>query len=92
MMMALPTDDDLETTGAADAGEYLLSLHAAAPSEYHRFVESRKGSWQHEPKQKIWRCFEHMMMLIVRTIESNTSRVSFGAADQQITDEEAMWG
>lgn len=32
--VALPTDADLEATGAADAGEFLLSLEATSPNVY----------------------------------------------------------
>ena len=59
MLIALPTNDDLQETGAVDAGQFLISLYAASPTQYARFVEERGGRWDREPRQKIWKCFDH---------------------------------
>ncbi|KAL1515733.1 hypothetical protein AB1Y20_002349 [Prymnesium parvum] len=88
-ILALPTDMEIEHSEAADAGEFLLSLRANSETEYMRFVQKTKGSFFQEPRQKIWRCFDHMMMLLVRTIEGNTSRQKYGEADNVVTEKEA---
>jgi hypothetical protein len=39
-MIALPTDEDIAETGLSDAGEYMITLQAAAPAEYEVFLQA----------------------------------------------------
>ena len=41
-MVALPTDEEIEEAGAADAGDFLIAMQAHSPTEYAQFVASRK--------------------------------------------------
>lgn len=143
--VALPTDDDLAETGAADAGEYLLALQDRSPIAYRRFLESHRprhtdpdGKSTGEPNslsgpsqlawpilgrpthattarlslardlhvsgtpscpgedyekhqlQPIWRCVEHLIKLLVRTVEFNTQiNRPISATDGGVDDDEA---
>ena len=70
-MVSLPTDEEIRTAGAADAGEFLISLEAADSAAYRHFVDTHRQDWRHEPKQMIWRCVSHLLSYIVRTVETN---------------------
>ena len=86
-IMALPTDDELMHSGAADAGEYLLALRDAGSWHLDTFITSRKVGWQREPRQKVHRCVGHLMAYLVRTIEANSGRVQ-NINDLSLTEEE----
>ena len=73
-MVALPTDEEVRAAGAADAGEFLISLEAAGSAAFRQFVEMHRQDWKHEPKQSIWRCVSHLLSYIVRTVEANQVR------------------
>ena len=56
-----------------------------APLALEDFVTRRRRQWWQPPPQRIWRCVDHTLSLIVRRIERNTSRALFGAADLACT-------
>jgi hypothetical protein len=98
IMSAMPTDMDLSEAGATDAGEFLLAMQANAPKAYRSFLETHRPQFQ-DPDgsdyethalQPVWRCVDHMLKLIVRTIEHATSaRNDASAADGIVQSEEA---
>lgn len=77
-MKALPTDKEIAEAGYLDAGEFLLRLRDT-PSEEKRFTMERGVSLDvafhmhtqgsPAPRQPIHRCFTHLVMLMIRTIE-----------------------
>jgi len=81
LQMALPTDEDLKETGAEDAGIYLLALQQKAPRAYKRFLETRRPrhvgpdgtDFEAHQLQPIWRCLEHLIMVILRTVRLNSA-------------------
>ena len=85
-LIALPTDEELEAVGVADAGSFLFGLRAEAPTEFAAFVARRHGSWWEHPRQHVARCIEHLMAYIAHTIEAN---IKVGVMDGSITKEEA---
>ena len=98
MNCALPTDDDIEETGASDAGEFLLAMRSKEPTAYKKFLKSHKpaftdpdgSDYDEHAKQPVWRCIEHLIKLIVRTIEHSTSaKHDASAADGVVQAEEA---
>ena len=90
-VIALPTDSEVHQSGCADAGEFLLALQASEdPYELAHFVDSRRLGWMHEPRTLPWRCVAHLLALIVRTYEENTSRGRHGRRDQRISEGEAV--
>ena len=68
MNCALPTDDDIEETGASDAGEFLLAMRSKEPTAYKKFLKSHKpaftdpdgSDYDEHAKQPVWRCIEHL--------------------------------
>lgn len=80
-MVALPTDFDIFEAGAADAGELLLAMQAKQPKAFQRFLKTHApqhadpdgSDWEAHCQQPIWRCVEHLIKLLVRTVEFNTS-------------------
>lgn len=96
--IALPTDYDIEAAGAADAGELLLAMRANSPKAYQSFLESHRpkhsdpdgSDYEDHCMQPVWRCVEHLIKLLVRTVEHNTSALrDAGAADGVVQAEEA---
>ena len=96
--LALPTDMDIEEAGAADAGELLLAMQAESPKAYDKFLASHRpthrdpdgSDFDEHASQPVWRCVEHTIKLLVRTIEYNTSAIKdASAADGVVQSEEA---
>lgn len=79
LQCALPTDTEIAEVGAKDAGEFLISMQRLEPRIYKRFCETHKPDQNGSPKggrltaQPVERCVEHLLMLVIRTIESHTS-------------------
>jgi hypothetical protein len=97
-MISLPTDEEIEEVGAADAGEFLLAMQIDSPNSYRSFLESHRpkhkdpdcSDWEKHCLQPIWRCVEHLIKLLVRTIEINTSAIKDDeAADGVVQASEA---
>ena len=81
-VIALPTDVEVKQAGAEDAGEFLIELiNGVLPHHLKAFVDARRVAWLHEPRQAVHRCVAHLLSLIMRTVERNTSRVSHGKAN-----------
>lgn len=71
-MKALPTTAELLLLGAADCGSFMTELRAN-PQAYNVFVEARERSWGDKLRQPIERCVEHLISLIIRTVENALS-------------------
>ena len=67
-MKALPTRAELALLGARDAGTFLIELRSN-PTTYAAFVKARVRGWDDPLRQPIHRCLEHLLSLIIRTIE-----------------------
>ena len=67
-MKALPTRAELALLGARDAGTFLIDLRSN-PTGYAAFVKARERGWDDPLRQPIHRCLEHLLSLIIRTIE-----------------------
>ena len=88
-VMALPNDEEIEEAKALDAGEFLLELVSSGESgELNEFVEARRIGWVHEPRQSAHRCVSHLLALIMRTVERNTSRGLHGKANMVLNEGE----
>ena len=85
-MCSLPTDEDLREAGAADAGEYLITLLATDPSGYELFLRERKQSWDRLPRQSAHRCVDHLLSFITRTVEGNTAIRRKGATSDEVEE------
>lgn len=98
LLCALPTQPDLDETGAADAGEFLLAMRANEPTAYASFLSTHRpkftdpdgSDYEEHAKQPVWCCVEHLIKLIVRTVEHATSaRCDAERADGVIQLDEA---
>ena len=87
-IVALPNDEEIEVSGADDAGDYLISFEASSRTEFTRFVEQSRGHWSKEPRQSVWRCVEHLVAFITQLIEENTSHIG-NAKDRRVSISEA---
>lgn len=91
-MLALPTDEEIEEVGAKDAGDFLLAMQVDSPHTYNTFLESHRpkhkdpdcSDWDQHAIQPIWRCIEHVVKLLVRTVEINTSAVKSDEASDGV--------
>ena len=88
-IMALPSDDEIAESGAADAGEFLLVLASEQPVTLAHFVEERRAHWSEAPKQAPWRCVDHLLAYIVRVVELNLSGGERDINDGVVSAEEA---
>jgi hypothetical protein len=84
-MKALPTTAELLLLGATDCGTFMTELRAN-PQAYTIFVEARERSWGDKLRQPIARCVEHLLSLLVRTVESSTS----GGSDCKLSKSEVV--
>jgi len=100
LVVALPTDLELEEANAADAGEFLLAMQTHSPIEYQSFLSTHRPRHQdHDGSdyaahalQPSERCLEHLIKLIVRTVQTNTSHSASKdilALDRTVVDSEA---
>jgi hypothetical protein len=100
LVVALPTDLELEEANAADAGEFLLAMQTHSPIEYQSFLSTHRPRHQdHDGSdyaahalQPSERCLEHLIKLIVRTVQTNTSHSASKdilALDRTVEDSEA---
>ena len=100
IMVALPTDMELEEAGARDAGEFLLAMQANSPNEYLSFLSTHRprftdpdgSDYDAHSLQPSHRALEHLLHLLVRTVEHNTSSVAAqqeSAADGTVERSEA---
>ena len=99
LVVALPTDLELEEAKAADAGEFLLAMQTHSPTEFQSFLSTHRPRHQdHDGSdyaahalQPAERCLEHLIKLIVRTVQTNTSHNASKdiAFDRTVEDSDA---
>jgi len=84
-MKALPTDEEIAEAGQADAGMYLQWLGQTDEAAYENLLEERATPWGAESAdQPIDRCVAHVISIIIRTIEADSS----GSDDCNLTQHE----
>lgn len=85
-MKALPLDDEIEKAGFKDAGDFMINLQRY-PSVYQKFLADHAQHWDEEPLQPIGRCVEHLITLIIRTVETGGA-TSSGGEDMKLSERE----
>ena len=83
-LKALPTDNECEARGFANAAAWLRDMRDSSPEAYDRFVIERRNGWHQPPRQPLDRCVHHLLCVIVFHIESNTR----GADDLELSEKE----
>lgn len=71
-MVPLPTDADLSQTGCAHAGVYIMMLRGEGRAALRGFMEQRAQAWNREPRQRIWRCLDHLLTYMAFVVEYNS--------------------
>ena len=74
MRKSLPTDAELRASGCSDAGQMLLQMEEADPARHKQWCAQHAVAWGAEPPQPPCRCVEHLVMLMIRTVEKGTRR------------------
>lgn len=103
-MMAFPTNIEIEDVKARNAGEFLLALQADDPAAYKQFLETHRPRHQDADGsdfdaegtglkglfQPVWLTIQHLVHLLIFTVEYNTSaRRNEAAADGAVQATEA---
>jgi len=70
---ALPTDEEIAEAGYTDAGAYFEWLAVADEERYTALLEQRATAWGDEPPQPVERQLDHLMSIILRRIEAETT-------------------
>lgn len=84
-MKALPTDAEIAAAGCADAGAFILGLQLFDANRYESFVADHTGRWDKELPQPIDRCVDHLIHLIIKTIEASAAA---GSTDGKVSQRE----
>ena len=82
--MPLPTDDEISASGFGDAGLYLLHLRHHDDA-FDDFLETHHEAAAHLALTPPHRCVEHLLALLVRTIEEGTD---VGRDDAEVSAKE----
>ena len=103
-MMAFPTKIEIEALNARNAGEYLLALQADNPLAYTEFLETHRPRHQDADGsdfdaegtglgaffQPVWLTIQHLVDLLIYTVERNTSALTKeSVADGAVDADEA---
>ena len=84
-MKGMPTDEEIKAAGCKDAGHFIHMMQATSGSAYTAFLQQHPQRWNEVPRQPIARCVEHLISLILVTVEA-TVGVSM---DLKLTETEA---
>ena len=84
VLKALPTDDEIATAGFSDAGLYMRHLKETDENAYEKMLAARAAPWPGAAPQPIERCVEHIITIIIRSIEEQTA----GADDMSLDKKE----
>jgi hypothetical protein len=71
LMKALPTDDEIGEAGCIDAGDFMLRLRDAQSEDewLKEYYDVHGCDMTNAPRQPAHRCLNHLLLLIMRTIE-----------------------
>ena len=70
LLKAWPTPDEVEDSQCEDAGAYLRDLRKSDAAAFKALCEERAAAWGAEPLLPVPQCVENMVLLIIRTVES----------------------
>ena len=68
VLKAWPNDEEIRASGFPDCGLYMLNLQKDE-QQYHNLLSSRNVDWGAKTFMPVARCVEHMLILIVHTVE-----------------------
>ena len=79
VMVALPTDEDIDQMGFSDAATYVQTMQEDS-AQWDNMLAERAQKWHREPRQKVWRCAHHLLNIIIHLVEDNSSRQAAGSS------------
>ena len=81
VLIALPTDDEIEAAGCNDAGEFMAHLRFENCSAFAALHAQRSGDWPSaEPSQPIERCIAHTLAIIFGRMQEQCHAIAKGGA------------
>ena len=93
VLKAWPLDDELFASGFPDAGLYMLNLRKDE-QKHHKLLSARNVDWGANTYLPVARCVEHMLILIIHTVERiiSTSKDDGKLDPREMKRWEAKWG
>ena len=89
-LKALPTDGQLHSHGGVEAWRFLDELANERPDEYAAFLGEWRTPWGEPPHQPLCRSLDHLLRLLVHTIESRVPPTAAGVKiEGQVNETEA---
>ena len=71
-IVAVPTLQEVEEAGAADAGDFILALYSKTSQEtYQSFLMGRTTGWEDHPCARIFICVKHLIELVRAVVLAN---------------------
>lgn len=89
ILKSLPTDAEIKAAETSDAGMYIRHLCEADEAAYGALITSRGEPWPgaFHPRQSPGRCVDHMVMMIIRTVQGGAEGGPCGSGSA-VCDEE----
>lgn len=84
-MKGMPTDEEIEAANCLDAGHFIHFQQSIPGTAYKQWLDSHAQHWNEVPAQPIERCVEHLISLILRTVEGSVSKKH----DSKLSESEA---
>ena len=71
-IVAVPTLQEVEEAGAADAGDFILALYSKTSQKtYQSFLMGRTTGWEDHPCARIFICVKHLIELVRAVVLAN---------------------
>lgn len=84
-LKSLPYDSEIDQVGCADAGTYMSWFRRTDFAAYTKMVKDRACEWGEVPDQPMHRCVDHVVEIMIRTIEHSDDG---GGGNVQISQHE----
>lgn len=73
VLKALPTREEIDAAGCADAATFLEELRARSESDYTKFITERAVAWGTMPTQPEADSIDGLLAIIVRKVHKETN-------------------
>lgn len=86
-LTALPTDEEIQAAGFKDAGRYMRE--GLDDAQRKEMIRQRSREWGEEPeslKQPLCRCVDHLVSILIRQVQDETSRRKDGNLELSKSD------
>jgi hypothetical protein len=91
VMKALPTDEEIESRGHEHAGEHMAWFKNRDEVGFKQMLSKRNTPWGQEyTLQPVSRCVEHVITMIIWTIEEDISEADTPSRNGKLTEPEML--